>query len=686
MAGAVIGALRVVLGADSAALDKGLKDAQGSLDKFTAHVSQAGRLAAAGFVLAAAGLSVAIKGTLQEADKLGKLAQSVGVPVEELSKLKHAADLSGVGIDDLGKSMGKLSKNMALAAANPLGEAADAFENLGVRVRNSDGTLKSSSELMLDMADRFSKIKDGAAKTALAIQIFGRSGAAMIPMLNAGRAGIKALMLEAEQLGIVIDDKTAKSSEAFNDNLTRLKKVQDGIVLKLTAEMLPALERFSQFMIDGAKNSDLLKGIADGLSTALNGVMRAAILVYDNFGFISAAIKIFIGYKIAAFTIAAALAFVQFANAIRVAAVVMAAFNAVKRLSMRGIVLIAAVLALAASQFDNFKEKLSDLAGMIEGVLPKSIPEALLDGLKAVGFDLRALEMDLKGFSGEAQTATTQTEDLAIANSKLKKEIDAFLNSQAKRKADLEAEIQTLGLSEGAHTRLKTILEAEAIAKANNTKLTDEMRAKVEAAANANGMLTDKLALAREKWEDFKSAVLSVRSSLENAFVDAITQAKSFKDVIKSLISDLARLAAQSAFRSLFGGQLAWSGLAGSLFGGSTGNVGAASTGFGAWSGLRGFATGGSFQVGGSGGIDSQLVAFKASPNERVSITKPGQDTGGVGAAGVHVTAEVFVNDDGKFDAKVVSIADRSAASTVQSYDKQLPDRFQQIQQAPRRR
>lgn len=73
---------------------------------------------------------------------------------------------------------------------------------------------------------------------------------------------------------------------------------------------------------------------------------------------------------------------------------------------------------------------------------------------------------------------------------------------------------------------------------------------------------------------------------------------------------------------------------------------------------LFGFANGGSFQVGGVGGIDSQLVAFKASPNERVSITKPGQDMGG-GAIAVHVTPSPY------FDVAVQRVAAPMAASAA---------------------
>ena len=68
--------------------------------------------------------------------------------------------------------------------------------------------------------------------------------------------------------------------------------------------------------------------------------------------------------------------------------------------------------------------------------------------------------------------------------------------------------------------------------------------------------------------------------------------------------------------------------------------------------GLLGFANGGEFQVGGVGGIDSQIVAFRASPNETVSITKPGQMASA--GAGIALSAsELTLTDDGRIMAVV---------------------------------
>jgi hypothetical protein len=107
-------------------------------------------------------------------------------------------------------------------------------------------------------------------------------------------------------------------------------------------------------------------------------------------------------------------------------------------------------------------------------------------------------------------------------------------------------------------------------------------------------------------------------------------------------------------------GQSGMEGLGANLTGALGGPVGGTLTGI--LGGLMGFKDGGAFQVGGAGGIDSQIVAFRASPNETVSVTKPGQDMGGP----QEVAVRVYVDRDGNWQAAVAQIADASASARVQ--------------------
>lgn len=273
---AVIGALRVVLGADTVAFDKGLKDAEKSLARFQANIAKVGTALGVGIAGAATAFGVAIGKAITNADELGKTAQKIGIPVEELSKLKHAADLSGVSMETLQGSVSRLARNMSEAATTSTSQAARAFSALGINVRNTDGSLRSSSEVIADVAGRFETMKDSAGKTALAISIFGRSGAELIPLLNAGKNGLNDMMKEAEALGIVIDTKTAKAAEAFNDNLTRLQRVFTGVATKIAAELSPSLAVLTTQVVDYAKANNVAETSAQKILGAFDIVGRAA--------------------------------------------------------------------------------------------------------------------------------------------------------------------------------------------------------------------------------------------------------------------------------------------------------------------------------------------------------------------------------------------------------------------------
>lgn len=255
-----LGSLVVELSANIAKfqsdMGKAAHIAQENMDKVKGSIEMAKRaLAVFGVGLAAGGFAEMIKGSIDAADQLGKLSQKTGVSVEALSGLKYSAALADVSLEGLGKGLEKLSKNMlsveqgagsSVSAIDALGVsakggAAGAFKQLNINVEESKGHLKSSQDVMLEVADRFVKMQDGAAKTGLAMAIFGKAGADLIPLLNQGSEAIKAQREEAERLGIVFSEETAKAAEELNDNLKRLHARMEGVKNTAAEALLPAL-------------------------------------------------------------------------------------------------------------------------------------------------------------------------------------------------------------------------------------------------------------------------------------------------------------------------------------------------------------------------------------------------------------------------------------------------------------
>ncbi len=231
---------------------------------------------ALGVAAGAAGIAI-IKSSIDSADAMSKQSKIIGVNIEELSALSYAADLSDVSFEQLSTGLKKFSRSID-DAVQGTGAGADAFDRLAINVENADGSLKSTSQLVAEVAGKFAGMEDGAVKTSLAMDLFGKSGAELIPLLNEGAAGIEKMTAEARQFGLVIGADTGAAAEEFNDNLTRLQKVISGTGLQLSAELLPSLVEFTDLIKDPGTQSGLA-AIATGLADiAINATKGAVAL------------------------------------------------------------------------------------------------------------------------------------------------------------------------------------------------------------------------------------------------------------------------------------------------------------------------------------------------------------------------------------------------------------------------
>ncbi|HEX5486495.1 MAG TPA: hypothetical protein VFX23_10915 [Limnobacter sp.] len=233
-----------------------------------------GALGAVGAVTTVSAAISKLNDTFNQMDALSKNSQKFGIPVKELSALQYAADLSGVSIEKLGDGMKDLLKNSLDAASGQQSQAA-AFKALGVSVVDTNGKLKSSTQLLLDSADAISQLKDGAAKTGIVMKIFGESGRELIPLLNSGASGIRQMTDEAERLGVTMDGDAAKAAENYNDNISRLKGGVNGLFIKMANELVPTLSNVTSQFLEGAKAADTFgDGVAAAMSKLLNDSVR----------------------------------------------------------------------------------------------------------------------------------------------------------------------------------------------------------------------------------------------------------------------------------------------------------------------------------------------------------------------------------------------------------------------------
>ncbi len=243
-----------------------------------------GVLASLGAALSLGALVAAGKAALETADSLSKLSQKTGISVESLSLLKPIAEQSGTSLEGLANGVKKLSTAMVEAAGGSSVQV-EAFSRLGVSVKDAAGELRPTEEVLLDLADAFAAMPDGAEKSALAVKLFGKSGVELIPFLNQGRAGIEQLKQKFKELGLEISGDTARAAEKFNDTLDTVKQALSGIAMKVAEAALPALQKLADGLVAVASHGEEIMTVLRVLGEivvsvlAIKGVAAAAKLL-----------------------------------------------------------------------------------------------------------------------------------------------------------------------------------------------------------------------------------------------------------------------------------------------------------------------------------------------------------------------------------------------------------------------
>lgn len=240
--------------------------------------SLGGIISGLGVGLTLAGFIGSLKKAVDEMDAAAESAERVGTSVENFSALGYVAQQSGADVKILEDSLIKLSRSLETAKTGS-GPAADAFAKLNI----DPAKFTDPTDALIALADRFAELPDGVAKTNLAIDLFGKSGAKMIGMLNLGSDGIRRMIDEATVLGVVFEGEAAKAASEFNDSLDKLKSAGVGLGVSIANEVLPGLNEFTRVMADAAKQGGVTGAIMAGLkagftdylsNTDLSGIYR----------------------------------------------------------------------------------------------------------------------------------------------------------------------------------------------------------------------------------------------------------------------------------------------------------------------------------------------------------------------------------------------------------------------------
>ena len=171
----------------------------------------------------------------QAGDKIDKQSQSLGMSRKAYQEWEYILSQSGASIDSMGVSMKTL--NSAIL------EGSDDTRQALSKLHLSTTELKhmSQEDAFKKVVEAFQKIPAGAQKSALAVQLFGRNGQELLPLLNSSAESIDELRRQANELGLVMSDEDVNAAVAFGDALDTLKRTFTSFKYRFGAQILPAL-------------------------------------------------------------------------------------------------------------------------------------------------------------------------------------------------------------------------------------------------------------------------------------------------------------------------------------------------------------------------------------------------------------------------------------------------------------
>jgi hypothetical protein len=667
MSQAVVGALRVSLGLDSAQFTAGLTAAQ-------RNMKQVGdRMKAVGATIATAGIGLAVTAgaafvklgfdALRAADDIGDAAARLGVTAEAFQKLEIAATSAGAAPGLMTEAMDKLNVGLGAFMQTGGGPAAEAFKQLGLSSQIASGQIATADQAFYAAARALEGIANPAEKARLSAQLFGRAaGADMLEVLAPGEAALRGYGEAAAQSGRIMSAEMVEKLSAAK------------LTIDTTSQ---AFMQMAQVMV-----GDLIVGSMGFLDTLKPMIEQGKAL--------AAQIGAFLGPSFAEL-------------AVSVRSLMSGPFGKALVATLRLIAQVIGTLAVVAIKL--FVEYLSWLAGTIDGAARNiaGFVDNFLTGFRFLSTEVPAFIQ--KMVDGVARWLTGKLFDvLKGVIDKVKLVSDAFFRLYDAVVGNSYVPDMVEGIAHWMG-KLDAGMVRPAIGATDATKTAFESL-RDDVAGVFEGLLTDSERTARQLARDMavldkalaagvgrgginRAAYDDAVSRLQEQIMDAPTQigplgamadgrdiaammregikasqdafddaANAFADTfaqgmgrvldgdIKGLFNDLLRDLMDNALRDL--GRTLFGAMGGSAKGGGGGG-GFWGTILGAMK-IPGFKTGGSFKVGGSGGADSQMMQFRATPGEMVDIRRPGQD-GGSGAMAVHVVPSPY------FDVQVERVA-----------------------------
>lgn len=204
-----------------------------------------------------------------------KMQSLTGATAEQASTFISVANYMGVATDVSTTAFAKFAKAVSNAqdkmqTASAEGKlATDMFSRLGISIDQIQG--KNTLEVFQIIQERLRGMKDGAEKTRVEMELFGKTGYQLHGMLNMSAEAMKQVEDRARAMGLIIDDEAAKKSAQFNRQLKDMEQTGKRLAIMIGQELLPVIMDYTQWAIDLTKS---YSSMASEQKEAISGVVK----------------------------------------------------------------------------------------------------------------------------------------------------------------------------------------------------------------------------------------------------------------------------------------------------------------------------------------------------------------------------------------------------------------------------
>jgi len=566
-------------------IGRSAQQSTGGIGALTSGIAGMSRgLATLGIGVSVAGLLGLGKSAVDLAGKLNDAAAATTVAATRLDQYRQAGEQVGVSFETIVGGLGKLNKTIA-AAASGNQDAAAAFEDLGIAVTNNDGSIRATSDIFEEFAAKVREAPNDAAIFEQGTQIFGRSFATLLPLLEEGDKGMTKFRSRFSTEGI-------KELDNFGDRLNRSEELLGRMGATLLESTIPAVNDFFEGLNNVGIAIDSLIPKSDTLNLALKAISDESKKLNSAKSLLIAVLNPF-----------------SSANLIKQGIVKPKPPTAgpIPKPPTAG------PIPKPDSSVRFTRDQIEENARLANAPKPDSsvsdrrleIEQQAADKAAAAQRSYAAERQ--RAIAEEARALKQLAEERAREDERQRSAVSDFLASSREKEESLKFEISLIGKSVAEQEKMVMLRDIDNEAKQRSIDLSGQYAAQIAAEAEATKARTTALLEDfRKKREDInvgiqegfqdyladiqdrataaRDAVGNALRGLEDAFVNLATTGKlSFKSLADSIIADITRIVVRQSITGPLAGMLsgAFSGGGGGASGGGFGSFFASMAGSG---------------------------------------------------------------------------------------------------------